>query len=306
MKPVGKFDFFYFSGSNNAYFETLEKMSSNDLFTFIDDILSDIDSEVGDVSDEENEEGGQMSEANSLFDIENLPIDFEDIIEPTNEETEPTNEETGWDSEDDLPLIVIQQQELAKTTIWTKNPDNCLKIFKIFAQDTGPNIDDQLETPTEVFLAVFPSNLIQKIVFETNLYALQKKGNASSYTQTNEDEMKKFFAINMLMGIKKIPSLRDFWSSNYILRDNFITTVLSRDRFVWLLGNLHLNDNSIMPERNSPNYDKLYKLRPLINILSATFMSTYRPSKNQSIDESKIRFKGRSSLKQFMPLKPIK
>lgn len=91
VKPVGKFDFFYFSGSNNAYLERLEKMSSNDLFTFIDDMPSNIDSEVVDVSDEENEEGGQMSEVNSLFDIENLPIDFEDIIETT-------NEEAGWES----------------------------------------------------------------------------------------------------------------------------------------------------------------------------------------------------------------
>ncbi|XP_018576377.1 piggyBac transposable element-derived protein 3-like [Anoplophora glabripennis] len=81
---------------------------------------------------------------------------------------------------------------------------------------------------------------------------------------------------------------------------------MSRDRFAWLLGNVHLADNSVMPARDSPNYDKLYKVRFLLDILSETFRSSYAPSKHQSIDESMIRFKGRSFLKQFMPLKPIK
>jgi hypothetical protein len=72
------------------------------------------------------------------------------------------------------------------------------------------------------------------------------------------------------------------------------------------VANIHLNDSELQPNRESPGYDKLYKVRPLLDKLSETFLLSYKPSKNQAIDESMIRFKGRSSLRQYMRLKPIK
>ena len=54
------------------------------------------------------------------------------------------------------------------------------------------------------------------------------------------------------------------------------------------------------------NKDKLYKLRPLINSLNDNLIKLYNVSYQVSIDESMILFKGRSSLKQYNPMKPIK
>jgi len=50
----------------------------------------------------------------------------------------------------------------------------------------------------------------------------------------------------------------------------------------------------------------LYKLRPLLDRFQETLKTYWKPSKYQSIDESMIKFKGRSSLKQYLPAKPIK
>lgn len=61
-----------------------------------------------------------------------------------------------------------------------------------------------------------------------------------------------------------------------------------------------------MPKKGKPRFDKLYKIRPLLNKLSETFKRCWNPSKFQSIDESIIKFKGRSSIRQYMPMKPIK
>ncbi|XP_046980795.1 piggyBac transposable element-derived protein 3-like [Schistocerca americana] len=78
---------------------------------------------------------------------------------------------------------------------------------------------------------------------------------------------------------------------------------MSRDRFDFILSNLHLNDNTKIPERNT---DTLYKICPLLTALNKQFMSIYRGTRELSIDESMIVFKGRSSIKQYNPLQPIK
>jgi len=69
--------------------------------------------------------------------------------------------------------------------------------------------------------------------------------------------------------------------------------------FGFILGNLYISDNST--ELKKAKLRKLYKLRPLLNRLQETF---WKLEVNISrFDESMIKFKGRSSLKQYMPAK---
>ena len=56
----------------------------------------------------------------------------------------------------------------------------------------------------------------------------------------------------------------------------------------------------------SPGYDKLGKIRSVVEYLNTRFLSMYNPHHVVSIDEAMIKFKGRSSMKQYMPKKPIK
>lgn len=77
-------------------------------------------------------------------------------------------------------------------------------------------------------------------------------------------------------------------------------------KFQWCLSNLHINDDNLEPRRHEQNYDKLYKVRPYLDHLSKTFLQCMNPNEFQSIDESMIKFKGRSTMKQYMPMKPIK
>ncbi|KAJ8980494.1 hypothetical protein NQ317_000610, partial [Molorchus minor] len=74
-------------------------------------------------------------------------------------------------------------------------------------------------------------------------------------------EIKCFMGLNILMGIKKMPSYKDYWSARIDLRDHFIASCMSRNRFSWLLGHIHVNDNTLQPKKGHPGYDKL--LRPI-------------------------------------------
>ena len=81
---------------------------------------------------------------------------------------------------------------------------------------------------------------------------------------------------------------------------------ISRDRFREISRYLHFVDNTSLPSRGSPGYDRLGKVRPVIDHLAEKFTSLYEPHKEVSVDEAMIKFTGRSSIKQYMPMKPIK
>ena len=52
--------------------------------------------------------------------------------------------------------------------------------------------------------------------------------------------------------------------------------------------------------------DWLAKVCPVITALQKSFLEAYKPHRENAIDEAMIKFKGRSSLKQYLPMKPIK
>ena len=81
---------------------------------------------------------------------------------------------------------------------------------------------------------------------------------------------------------------------------------MSLRRFTWFLSHLHLNDNSMIKSRDDPDFDRLHKVRPFLDHLQSKFLQLYSPTEHQAIDESMIKFKGRQSMKQYVPLKPIK
>jgi hypothetical protein len=58
--------------------------------------------------------------------------------------------------------------------------------------------------------------------------------------------------------------------------------------------------------RNDDGYDKLCKVRPVINMAKERFSNSYKPHKHIAIDEAMIKWTGRLSFKQYLPAKPIK
>jgi hypothetical protein len=76
---------------------------------------------------------------------------------------------------------------------------------------------------------------------------------------------------------------------------------MSSRRFELLMQFFHI---SSPPEQ--PTTDKLQKIRPVMDRVVNNYMAAYIPTKDLSVDESIILFKGRLSWVQFMPKKPHK
>ena len=69
---------------------------------------------------------------------------------------------------------------------------------------------------------------------------------------------------------------------------------------------LHLKDSQQQAPRDDPNYDPLYKLRPLVDICHHNFLAHYAPAREMSIDEAMAKYKGQMFFRQYMPKKPTK
>ena len=108
------------------------------------------------------------------------------------------------------------------------------------------------------------------------------------------------------MGIHKLRSIKEYWSQHALLGVPGITRGMPRKRFLSILSHLHLNENSKMPSRDSFHFDKLYKVRPLLDIIKENSQTHYFPHQQLAVNEAMILFKGHSTLQQYMLLKPCK
>ena len=115
-----------------------------------------------------------------------------------------------------------------------------------------------------------------------------------------------YIGFNILMGINSLPSLDDYWKWDSIFHYAPVADKISRERYREIARYLHFVDNSTLSQPGTPSYDRLGKVRPLLNYMQARFSAMYNPSRELSVDEAMIKFQGRSSLKQYMPKKPIK
>ncbi|XP_045474894.1 piggyBac transposable element-derived protein 4-like [Harmonia axyridis] len=201
--------------------------------------------------------------------------------------------------EDDIP-----SESIDIVRKWTKYPrlQENLNNFN-FSQNFGsklPNIADM--TFLQIWKRMFSDDILDRIVEETNRYASQNGRSFCIY----EDELQAFFGTLIIMGLHKLPGMRMYWSYDQNYRVERVANIMSLKRFLAILRHIHLNDNEKCPKKGTSNFDKLYKLRPLIEHLNEKFRDLFSPSRELSIDESMVGFKGRSGLKQYMPMKPVK
>ena len=162
------------------------------------------------------------------------------------------------------------------------------------------------------FLLFSPPSLLDRVIAETNrfastcLSASQQEGGSPSAWATTADEMKAFLGFLVLMGIQKLPGLYDYWSTDEVLHSFAIASRISRKRFLDLRRFLHFVDNDTVAARGEDGYDRLAKVRPVITAVKDSFLASYTLHCQCAIDEAMVRFKGRSSLKQYLPMKPTK
>ena len=180
-------------------------------------------------------------------------------------------------------------------------------IVENFDQPVGAAVPIP-DTVRGVFELIFVRDFINHIVVETNRYARTVMGEDRyrKWDKVEADDMYAYFGIMIMMGLVELPSLHDYWQRDPLFHCPAIAKRMARDRFLEIHKCLHFVNNGGLIPPGDPGYDRLCKVRGVLDMIEEKFASLYNPSRENAIDEAMVPYKGRSSLKQYMPKKPVR
>lgn len=119
----------------------------------------------------------------------------------------------------------------------------------------------------EIFEIFFDDRLISYLVEQSKLYALFKNVNDFDVTK---DEIKCFIGILILSGYNGLPGKRFYWNSSLDKGNSLVKDSMRRDRFISILRFIRCANNNEMNVN-----DKIWKLRPVMNMLQEHFFEHF-------------------------------
>ncbi|XP_049792477.1 piggyBac transposable element-derived protein 3-like [Schistocerca nitens] len=277
-----------------------KSLSEEEILLLLEGDLSDLDLDTSDVEEEIENARQQDPTTLDIQFLQGMDLDMVEILNPQ------------ANDEDDVPLAsrLLAEPHLAPSHSAQKIQCHTYRDLRwrmkdieevetscnaVFSDPPGYEL-----TPLQYFRTMCSDEIIQNLVEQSNLYCTQKTG---ASLDTNVREIEKYIGINILAGVVKMPSYRLY--SAEATRFSPIYDSMPRNRFDKLRNYLHVNDNTKMKQREDPDYNKLFKVRPFVDKIKQGF-SVIEAEEYHSVDELIIPFKGHSSLKQYVKSKPHK
>ncbi|CAF3400621.1 unnamed protein product, partial [Rotaria sp. Silwood2] len=257
-----------------------------------------------DSNDDSKDNSEDDSEDNSEDDSEDNSTDDSEDDSEGDGECSSSDEDDSDDDENDNKAML--QSSLIYNAPWTTN--FCPRSVREF-QKSRKCFDVLPSSSIQTFKRLFCDKVFNLILEQTNIYGRQnnaKAGDMTRWIDITKSQLEKFIGINIIMGYCRNPSIDSYWSTDESFRNERISTSMPRNIFKRILGNIHLVDNSHAEEQKELASDKLYKVSNFLKLLKYNFQTHFDLGEKLTIDEMMIKFKGRSSLKQYIKQKPIK
>ena len=194
------------------------------------------------------------------------------------------------ESSDDAPLITLAKQK-EPVWKWRKRFDKT-PLQPCSLKEGVVNMQTENLTPFEAF---------SKCIGLPGLFFMMKIESERCVVmngrqfQISEEEFCPFLGVNLLMGINKLPSMKNCWSVDEGLGNSLIQKAMTRARFLEILQNIHFPDNhKELPPKESEEYGRAWKLSSLFDHLGKHFQDMLQSEVHQSIDEHICKFKGKT------------
>ena len=115
-----------------------------------------------------------------------------------------------------------------------------------------------------------PVSISKHLIFVVR-YAAAEPRAEGIWTPLGLPEIHAFLAIFILMGVKVLPEIDSYWSSSPLIGCSWIKSTMPRNRFKTINRFLHLADNAFLRRRGDPNYDPIFKVRPIVEHMKTRF-----------------------------------
>ena len=83
----------------------------------------------------------------------------------------------------------------------------------------------------------------------------------------------------------------------------FYSIMMKRNQYFHILNYSHFTDSRSETDRTDENFDRLWKIEDLFEILNGTFSKFYNPSKNLPFNKVIVSFIGRVIFRKYIPKK---
>ncbi|KAJ0177483.1 hypothetical protein K1T71_007492 [Dendrolimus kikuchii] len=272
----------------------------------------------GEISEDDLEDSDTEGNENFYENGDDLLHDLESPLEEENDDPDNDpfmagdppliNEATANDQVPQVPFPSTSQASRRATMrglVWKVKKIVLNSDQTAFHGDTAypPELKDEATTgtPYSIFSHFITSEIVQRIVEESNLYSVQK--NVTKPLNLSETELRKFMAILIYMSVIKYPNVRLYWSNTVGFQP--IKDIMTVNRFETIRRFLHFNNNEKHLPKEHPQHDRLHKIRPIISHLNEKFALVPMEQK-LSIDEQMCATKVAHFMKQYLPNKPHK
>jgi hypothetical protein len=234
-------------------------------------------------------------------------------LEPSDSEDEEYSDEASDDGDRDL-ANPTGMKHLYKDSTWKKESFGYFPEPKESTGCGGLTLMDYYRMPTfMMFFQIFwLDTLLQRIVTKTNQYAttVGPDGNTPrgpTWRLFTMAGLKAFFAISILMGLKKQPNVKTYWQrKGSFFHCPVISQIFIRDRHQQITKCLHVtNPASYVTNREEPGYDKMRQVHWLVDKIREACMRKWTLGKYITMDEMMMRYNGSyCPAQQYMPKKP--
>ena len=223
-----------------------------------------------------------------------------------------------------------------------ENYDFDLDLDESLDEQVKNQIDEELGIKTELnelqcFQLFFSDKIINSLVQESNNYykkiLIEKYG--TNYMEIilsknsfgtypflyvtrgiSREDILAFIGMRIYMGIRKYPNIECYWNGSFLYKTDF-NTIMPKNYYFLLAKCLHFPEKEENNEKdkkscesdtyeNGGMIDPRHKINLYLEKLAENFQKNYELGENITIDESLLHFKGRNSMKFYIPMKPHK
>ncbi|KAG4072227.1 hypothetical protein HA402_005949 [Bradysia odoriphaga] len=219
--------------------------------------------------------------------------DFDSSESSTDEEMSDSSSEAEIENDDDPN---------GADSFWKSPSQQFSPRMKIPQYKEPETLIDKNLSIEDVFLKLFPRSLFIWIADCTNerlkILSATKERNVKL---TDPNEIMVLIGCLLVMSYNRVPHMWMYWSEDESVRNEIIASAISRDRFMLLHSKLYFNQ-----PKQPKDAGKTYYINEMVNCLLETFNRYRTEATFQSIDEFMVKFEGRTTMKQYQPVKPTK